>query len=102
MVWEKIKSYYAMMNDGTVIIEIAQICGLPIVSVNRRNPLHMTTYGAREAIIHTVNNGVDWFMKKLQIKETIQQIDIVITGEGKFHKHCHIKHQSVLHVVPKV
>ncbi|WP_152655605.1 glycerate kinase [Oceanobacillus sp. CFH 90083] len=54
---EKITSYYAMMHDGTAVIEIAQICGLPMIPPNKRNPLYTTTYGVGEAIIHAIEHG---------------------------------------------
>ncbi|WP_080875867.1 glycerate kinase [Oceanobacillus timonensis] len=54
---EKIKSYYAMMHNGTAVIEIAQICGLPMLPSDKRSPLYTTTYGVGEAIIHALHKG---------------------------------------------
>ncbi|WP_339235690.1 glycerate kinase [Oceanobacillus sp. FSL W7-1281] len=86
---EKIKSYYALMNNGTAVIEIAQICGLPMIPENKRNPMHTTTYGVGEAIIHAINHGADNVVITLGGSATndlgmgmLQALGVTITDES--------------------
>lgn len=56
---QKSKCYYAMMADQTAVIEVAQICGLPVVPLNKRDPMTATTYGVGEALLHAVKQGAE-------------------------------------------
>ena len=42
---------------GTAYIESAQACGLHLLSVEERDPLHATTYGVGQLISHAVDAG---------------------------------------------
>lgn len=86
---EKIQSYYALMNNGTAVIEIAQICGLPMIPENKRNPLHTTTYGVGEAIMYAINHGADNVVITLGGSATndlgigmLQALGVTITDES--------------------
>ena len=55
--FEKVKSFYGLINDGkTAVIEMAAAAGLPMVE-NRKNPLITTTYGVGELIMHAAEGG---------------------------------------------
>ena len=47
---------YALLPDGTAVVETASCAGLPMVS-GRENPLQTTTYGVGEMIRHAMDNG---------------------------------------------
>jgi glycerate kinase len=54
---EKIPSYYGILGDGeTAVIEMAAASGLPLVPMEKRNPLYTTTYGTGELIKHAMEN----------------------------------------------
>ena len=42
------------VKDNTAIIEMAEASGLPLVSSDKRNPFHTTTYGVGELITHAL------------------------------------------------
>jgi glycerate kinase len=51
------------MGDGvTALIEMARTSGLALVPVDRRDPLHATTYGLGEAIAHALDSGFRRFI----------------------------------------
>ena len=55
---EQIKTEYGVLGDGkTVVIEVANIAGLPLVPAHKRDPLNTTTYGIGEAILQAVDDG---------------------------------------------
>ncbi|MDF2547863.1 MAG: glycerate kinase [Anaerosolibacter sp.] len=55
---DKIHSYYGILGDGeTAVIEMAAASGLPLVPMEKRNPLYTTTYGTGELIRHAIENG---------------------------------------------
>ena len=55
---ERVKATYGILKEkNTVIIEMAQASGLPLVPVDKRNPLNTTTYGVGEIIKEAVENG---------------------------------------------
>ncbi|MCA1029488.1 glycerate kinase [Bacillus timonensis] len=55
---EKISTEYGVLGDGkTVVIEMANIAGLPMVPEEERNPLHTTTYGIGETILKATELG---------------------------------------------
>ena len=53
---EKRKVHYAMLGDGTAVIECASSAGLPLVA-DRKDPLRTTTYGIGEQMAHAQANG---------------------------------------------
>ncbi|BAQ11632.1 glycerate kinase [Bacillus sp. OxB-1] len=54
-----IQSRYGILGiNDTAIIEVASICGLPMVPMNSRNPMNTTTFGIGEAIKHALNQGL--------------------------------------------
>lgn len=53
---EKRKAFYAVTDRGA-IIEMAAASGLPLVPVEKRNPLYTTTYGTGEMVLHALENG---------------------------------------------
>lgn len=55
---EEIVADYAVMPDGTAIIESARFCGLDLVPVHRRNPARTTSYGLGQAIAAALDAGV--------------------------------------------
>ena len=57
---ERIEGEYGILGDQkTAIIEVAEACGLHLVSRDKRNPLQTTTYGVgeliRAALSHDIN-----------------------------------------------
>lgn len=54
----RINTYYGVINNDTAIIEIAKICGLTLVPIDKRNPEKTTTYGVGEAILKAINHGI--------------------------------------------
>lgn len=48
---------YLMLDDGTAIIELAQSIGLPLLSINERNPMVTTSYGFGQMIIHALHRN---------------------------------------------
>ena len=68
---ESIKIPHAYTSDGSVsfasngqtaIFEMAAICGLELVSKEKRNPLTLTTQGVGELIVHLVQFGIREFI----------------------------------------
>ena len=54
--FEKINSFYGMLDGDTAVIEMAASAGLPLVE-NLKNPLKTTTFGVGELILLAVKNG---------------------------------------------
>ncbi|MBQ9156500.1 MAG: glycerate kinase [Eubacterium sp.] len=48
---------YGILNENTVIIEMAQASGLPLVDKDDRNPFLTSTYGTGEMIAHVLKEG---------------------------------------------
>lgn len=55
--FNKIKASY-VKNDETAFIEMAAASGLPLVDIDKRNPLYTTTYGTGELIKAALDSGV--------------------------------------------
>ena len=53
---EKTEGYYAMLPDGTAIIEMAAAAALPMVE-GRKDPMNTTTYGVGELILDAAEKG---------------------------------------------
>jgi glycerate kinase len=57
---ETIESYFGVLNDKkTAIIEMANASGLPLVPIEKRNPLITTSYGTGQLIKAALDMGVD-------------------------------------------
>ena len=54
--FRKIEADYGVLNDGTAIIEMAAVSGLPLLENQERNPLVTTTFGTGELIIDAIMN----------------------------------------------
>ncbi|PJN86871.1 glycerate kinase [Bacillus sp. mrc49] len=53
-----VEAKIAFSNDGkTAFIEMAEACGLHLVPMDRRNPLHTTSFGVGELMLHALNHG---------------------------------------------
>ncbi|RKL65528.1 glycerate kinase [Salipaludibacillus neizhouensis] len=60
---EHVTTEYGVLGDGkTVVTEIAAISGLPMVPVNKRNPLNTSTYGMGDVILKAANDGYREFI----------------------------------------
>jgi len=58
-----IEAQYGILGDGvTAVIEMAQASGLPLVPVDKRNPLYTTTFGVGELIAHALERGCREFI----------------------------------------
>ncbi len=54
--FERVNANYAILPDGTAVIEMAECAGLTLVE-NCRDPLHTTTFGVGELILHAYAGG---------------------------------------------
>lgn len=54
---ETAESSYGVFHGDSAIIEMAAASGLPMVPVEKRNPLHTTTYGTGELIRDALEQG---------------------------------------------
>ncbi|MGL5053830.1 MAG: glycerate kinase, partial [Cetobacterium sp.] len=59
---EKIEATYGIMGDETAVIEMAEASGLPLLSLERRNPMKATTYGTGELIKDAILKGCREFI----------------------------------------
>jgi len=58
-----IEAQYGILGDGiTAVIEMAQAAGLPLVPLDKRNPLITTTFGVGELIVHALEKGCTKFI----------------------------------------
>lgn len=48
---------YLLLPDATAVIEIAQACGLHLLTVNERNPLSTSSFGVGEMIADALDEG---------------------------------------------
>ncbi|WP_462410588.1 glycerate kinase family protein [Neobacillus sp. Marseille-QA0830] len=54
----KVKARYGILGDRlTAVIEVAEACGLPLLSKEERNPLRTTTYGVGEMMMDAIERG---------------------------------------------
>ncbi len=58
----KIQSEYALLSDGTAVIEMAKASGLPLLTKEERDPLNTSTHGTGELIADALNRGVENFI----------------------------------------
>ena len=52
-----ITARYLLLDNATAVIEIAEACGLHLLTVAERNPLVTSSYGVGELIIDALNKG---------------------------------------------
>ncbi|MGG3885723.1 glycerate kinase [Brevibacillus panacihumi] len=58
-----IRAVYGILgDDATVIIEMAQASGLPLLRPDERNPLITSSFGTGELIVHALNEGYRKFI----------------------------------------
>ena len=56
---EPVKARYGRLDDHRAVIEMAAASGLPLVPMEKRNPLRTTSYGTGELIRHALDQGFD-------------------------------------------
>lgn len=57
---EKVQARYGILGDGrTGVVEMAESSGLPLVPVEKRNPLIATSFGTGELILDALKRGVE-------------------------------------------
>lgn len=54
---EKVTARYGKLDERRAVIEMAAASGLPLVPIEKRNPLHATSYGTGEMIRHALDQG---------------------------------------------
>lgn len=55
---QPVNAQFGILGDKTTaVIEIAEACGLPLLSVEERNPLYTTSFGVGELILEAVEQG---------------------------------------------
>ena len=54
---EKVTARYGRLDERRAVIEMAAASGLPLVPLDRRNPLKATSYGTGELIRHALDMG---------------------------------------------
>lgn len=59
---QKVEAAYGILPDKTAVIEMAEAAGLPLVPVDKRNPMETTTYGVGELISHAMDRGCRKFI----------------------------------------
>jgi glycerate kinase len=53
----KVDAAFALLEDGTAVIEMAAASGLALLALEERNPLYTTTFGTGELIVAAINEG---------------------------------------------
>ncbi len=59
---KKIRAKYGIMGDNTAVIEMAEASGLPLISIEERNPMKTTTYGTGQLIKDAIERGCREFI----------------------------------------
>ena len=54
---EPAKARYGRLDQRRAVLEMAAASGLPMVPMDKRNPLHTTSYGTGELIRHALDQG---------------------------------------------
>lgn len=52
-------STYYLKNQNTAYIEMSKASGLQLLAENERNPLHTSTFGTGELIVHALDQGIE-------------------------------------------
>jgi glycerate 2-kinase len=60
---QPVNARFGILGDKTTaVIEVAEACGLPLLSVEERNPLYTTSFGVGELILEAMDKGCDDFI----------------------------------------
>jgi glycerate 2-kinase len=60
---QSVNARYGILGDKTTaVIEVAEACGLPLLSVEERNPLFTTSFGVGELILEAMEKGCHEFI----------------------------------------
>lgn len=59
---ESVRTQYGVIEQNTAVIEIANVIGLPMVPLDKRNPLKASSYGVGEAIRLALQQGYRRFI----------------------------------------
>ncbi len=59
---EEIQARYGLVDQEMAVMDIAEVVGLHLIPKEKRNPLHTTTYGIGELILHALDQGVKQFI----------------------------------------
>ncbi len=62
---DAVQAAYAILPNGTAVIELAQTAGLTLIEPRRRDPLKTTTLGMGELIAHALKGGARKFLLAL-------------------------------------
>lgn len=54
---DEVETQYGILGNGTVVFEVANTSGLPMVPVEKRNPFKTTSYGLGQLIIEALDQG---------------------------------------------
>ena len=54
---EELIARYGVLDENRAVIEMAEASGLPLISEEKRNPLHTTTYGTGELVLDALERG---------------------------------------------
>ena len=54
-----VEAEYALLSDGTAVVECAKALGLYLLRPEERNPLQTSSYGLGEILLHALQNGAD-------------------------------------------
>lgn len=55
---QPVKAHFGVLGDGkTAVVEVAQASGLPLVPMEKRNPLHTSSYGTGQLIKKALDHG---------------------------------------------
>ena len=55
---EPVQAHYGLLTPDTAVIEIAECCGLQLISPEHRNPGKATSYGVGELIKHLLDRNI--------------------------------------------
>lgn len=59
---EQLCAQFGVIHSDTAVIEIASVIGLPLVPLDKRNPMHTTTNGVGELILYALDQGIRSFI----------------------------------------
>lgn len=59
---DRVVARYGLLNEKTAIMDVASVIGLELVPEEKRNPLHASSYGLGELIVHALDRGAEAFI----------------------------------------
>ncbi len=59
---ERVMSRYAVLSDGTAVLQMSDAAGLTMVPASERNPMNTTTYGVGKLIVKAADRGARKFI----------------------------------------